>query len=222
MSILVYRDKSIAGAAAATLLAAQIIEKPMSALGLDYAEDIAPVYRALGRMTADGLLDWSDASAFALSEYVRTDVDRTVASLMEPLLYERINLKRERRFAPSAEAMDWSVACNEYEDAILHAGGLDLVFLSVGKDGSIAYNIGAPELAPVTHVERTENGRVVTVGMTTVMSAKKVVALLVGSEKAELAERIFNGPVTPQIPATYLLLHANTVFILDEDAAVRI
>ena len=59
MSILVYRDKTVAAAAAATLLAAQIIEKPMSALGLDYAEDLVPVYRALARMTADGLLDWT-------------------------------------------------------------------------------------------------------------------------------------------------------------------
>lgn len=61
-----------------------------------------------------------------------------------------------------------------------------------------------------------------TVGMSTVMSARKIVALLVGAEKADLAERIFNGPVTPQLPATYLLMHANAVFLLDEDAAARI
>lgn len=222
MSILVYRDKTVAAAAAATLLAAQIIEKPMSALGLDYAEDLVPVYRALARMTADGLLDWSDATVFALSEHVRADAERTIASQMGPLLYERVNLKAERRFAPSAEAMDWSVACNDYEDAILRAGGMDMAFVSIGSDGSIARNLGAQELAPVTHVERTEEGRVVTVGMSTVMSARKIVALLVGAEKADLAERIFNGPVTPQLPATYLLMHANAVFLLDEDAAARI
>lgn len=222
MSILVYRDKTVAAAAAATLLAAQIIEKPMSALGLDYAEDLVPVYRALARMTADGLLDWSDAAAFALSEHVRADAERTIASQMGPLLYERVNLKAERRFAPSAEAMDWSVACNDYEDAILRAGGMDMAFVSIGSDGSIARNLGAQELAPVTHVERTEEGRVVTIGMSTVMSARKIVALLVGAEKADLAERIFNGPVTPQLPATYLLMHANAVFLLDEDAAARI
>ncbi len=222
MSILVYRDKTVAAAAAATLLAAQIIEKPMSALGLDYAEDLVPVYRALARMTADGLLDWSDAAAFALSEHVHADAERTIASQMGPLLYERVNLKAERRFAPSAEAMDWSVACNDYEDAILRAGGMDMAFVSIGSDGSIARNLGAQELAPVTHVERTEEGRVVTVGMSTVMSARKIVALLVGAEKADLAERIFNGPVTPQLPATYLLMHANAVFLLDEDAAARI
>ena len=171
MSVLVYRDKSIAGAAAATLLAAQVIEKPMSVLGLDYSEDIAPVYRALARMTADGLLDWSDITAFALSEHVRADGAQSIASRMQTLFYEHVNLDAGRRFTPDAEAADWSVACTDYEDGILRAGGIDLTFLAVGPDGSIAYNVGAPELAPVTHVERTQDGRVVTVGLGTVMGA---------------------------------------------------
>lgn len=222
MSVLVYRDKSIAGAAAATLLAAQIIEKPMSVLGFDYSEDMVPVYRALARMTADGLLDWSDVTAFALSEFVRADAERSIASQMASLLYERVNMDPARRFAPSAEAADWSVACNEYEDGILRAGGLDLVFLAIRADGSIAYNVGAAELAPVTHVERTEAGRVVTVGLATVMGAQKIVAYLIGGDKAEVADRIFNGPVTPQVPASYLQMHANAVFILDEEAATRL
>lgn len=222
MSVLVYRDKSIAGAAAATLLAAQVIEKPMSVLGLDYSEEMAPVYRALARMTADGLLDWSDVTAFALSELVRADAERSIASQMSSLLYERVNIGQEKRFAPSGDTSNWSVACNEYEDRILCAGGLDLVFLAIRADGSIAYNIGATELAPVTHVERTENGRVVTVGLATIMGAQKVVAYLIGGDKAEAADHIFNGPVTPQVPATYLQMHANAVFILDEEAAARL
>lgn len=222
MSVLVYRDKSIAGAAAATLLAAQVIEKPMSVLGLDYSEDIVPVYRALARMTADGLLDWSDITAFALSEHVWADGAQSIASRMQTLFYEHVNLDAGRRYTPDAEAADWSVACTDYEDGILRAGGIDLAFLAVGPDGSIAYNVGAPELAPVTHVERTQDGRVVTVGLGTVMGAQKIVAYLVGGDKAAMAGQILNGPVTPQVPATYLQLHANVVFLLDEAAAAQL
>lgn len=222
MSVLVYRDKSVAGAAAATLIAAQTIEKPASVLGFDLTDDMAPVYRALARMTGDGLLDWSDVTTFGLSEYVRADTDLSLTTQLSTLLYDRVNIKPERRFAPDAAATDWSVACNEYEDAILQAGGFDLVFLGIRPDGSIAFHPGAAELAPVTHVEHTANGRVVTVGLSTLMGAKKIVAYLIGADKAVIADRICNGPVTPQIPATYLQLHPNTVILLDEDAAVRL
>ena len=71
-------------------------------------------------------------------------------------------------------------------------------------------------------MERTANGRVVTVGLSTLMGAKKIVAYLIGADKAVIADRICNGPVTPQIPATYLQLHPNTVILLDEDAAARL
>lgn len=222
MSVLVYRDKSVAGAAAATLIAAQTIEKPASVLGFDLTDDMAPVYRALARMTGDGLLDWSDVTAFGLSEYVRADTDLSLTTQLSTLLYDRVNIKPERRFAPDAAATDWSVACNEYEDAILQAGGFDLVFLGIRPDGSIVFHPGAAELAPVTHVERTANGRVVTVGLSTLMGAKKIVAYLIGADKAAIADRICNGPITPQIPATYLQLHPNTVILLDEDAAARL
>ena len=141
---------------------------------------------------------------------------------MQTLFYEHVNLDAGRRFTPDAEAADWSVACTDYEDGILRAGGIDLTFLAVGPDGSIAYNVGAPELAPVTHVERTQDGRVVTVGLGTVMGAQKIVAYLVGGDKAAMAGQILNGPVTPQVPATYLQLHANVVFLLDEAAAAQL
>ena len=66
MSILVYKERKLAGAAASTLMAAQIIEKPACALGLDYSEELLPTYRALARMSRDGLLDWSDVRVFGL------------------------------------------------------------------------------------------------------------------------------------------------------------
>ena len=222
MSVLVYRDKSIAGAAASTLLAAQIIEKPGCVLGLDCAEELLPVYRAVARMTADGLLDWSEVRAYNLSESVRADAEESVMSKMQAALYGRINIAQENCFAPGADAGDWSVVCNRYENDILEAGGIDMMFLAVGRDGSIAHNLGAAELAPVTHVERTENGRVVTVGLATVMSARKIVALMTGEDRTEIAGRIFNGPVTPQVPASYLQLHPNAVFLLDEAAAKQV
>lgn len=222
MSILVYRDKSIAGAAAATMLAAAIIEKPTCAIGFDYANELVPVYRALTRMSADGLLDWTDVKAFMLSEQVQVDADRSIAKLLAEILLDRSGQREENRFAPETGRGDWSKICNDFETAILEAGGLDLAFLTVRADGSVCNNFAGSELAPVTHVERTEQGRIVTVGLSTLMAARKLVVLISGEDKATVSPALFRGPISPAVPASYLQLHTNAVFILDEEAAAHI
>lgn len=222
MSVLVYRDKATACAAAATLLSACIIEKPASVLGLDCAPELQPIYRTVARMTSDGLLDWGDVKTFNLYEHVRADAEKSVEAQLGGLLLDKVNLKASNRFAPRSEASDWSVVCNEYETSILSAGGLDTVFCAIRADGSVAYNLSASELAPVTHVERTEEGRVVTVGLTTLMSAKRVVAVMLGQDKEDMAARVFGGSIVPTVPASYLQLHANAVFLLDESAAEKL
>lgn len=219
MSILVYKEKKLAGAAASTLMAAQIIEKPACALGLDYSEELLPTYRALARMSRDGLLDWSDVRVFGLSERVRADEQNSIEAQLDSVLLSQVNLENRNRHMPDADASDWSVVCSGYEDEILDAGGLDCVLLNIGSDGSVAFNIGAQEIAPVTHVERTAGGRVVTAGISTIMAAKKIIALITGEDKADIACSIFHGPVTPLVPASYLQLHANAVFLLDDAAA---
>lgn len=222
MSVLVYRDKATACAAAATLLSACIIEKPGSAIGLDYAPELLPIYRTVARMTGDGLLDWGDVKTFNLYEHVRADADASVSGQLGSILLDKVNMKPENRYAPSAEATDWSVVCNEYETNILNTGGLDTVFCAIRADGSVAYNLGAGELAPVTHVERTTEGRVVTVGISTLMSAKRIVAVMVGQDKANMAARVFGGSIVPSVPASYLQLHGSAIFLLDEDAAEKL
>ena len=222
MSILIYRDRATACAAAATLLSAGIIENPRCTLGLDCDRDLDPVYRTLTRMTEDGLLDWSDVRTFNLFEHVRADEDHSADSRLSDLLLDPVGMKPEHRYCPESDTADWSVVCNRYEREILDAGGLDTVFCAIRPDGSVAFNQGAPELAPVTHVERTESGRVVTVGLMTLMSARRLICLMTGSDKAEAASQVFSGTIVPTVPASYLQLHLNAVFILDEDAAERI
>jgi len=137
MSVLVYRDKSTAGAAAATLIAAQMIEKPTSVFGFDFADELYPVYRALARMTSDGLLDWSDTTCFSLAENVCGKDESFIHDSLCSLLYDKVNTTKSRLFSPAASANNWCAACNQYEEQILQAGGIDLLFLSVKADGSV-------------------------------------------------------------------------------------
>ena len=202
------------------LIGAMLIERPSSVLGLDYSDSLKNVYATLVGMTNDGMLDWSEARAFILSEQVKNDAEASNAALIAKYLLDPVNLSDGARFIPNTETNDWSVVCNDFENEILQVGGLDTVLLSVSKDGSVASNFAAGELAPVTHVERTEAGRVLTAGLTTIMSAKRLIVLMTGSDKAKIAPAVFGGPIIPHVPASYLQLHQNAVFLLDEDAAV--
>lgn len=222
MSVLVYRDSDTLSQAVATLLAGCIIEKPNSALGLDCSVSLSSAYRKIAGMTSDGLLDWATVRAFNLFEHVKPDVEVSDEARMRTMLYDRVNIQPDNIYAPCAETRDWSVICNEYENAILDVGGLDTIVCTIGADGRIACNMPGNELAPVTHVERTDSGRVVTVGISTIMAAKRVIAVLSGYELSDIAPLVITGPVLPNIPASYLQLHQNAIFMLDEDAAEHV
>lgn len=222
MSVLVYRDSDTLSQAVATLLAGCIIEKPNSALGLDCSASLSSAYRKIAGMTSDGLLDWASVRAFNLYEHVRQGSEISDEARMHTMLYDRVNILPENIYAPCAETHDWSVNCNDYENAILDVGGLDTVLCSIGVDGRIACNMPGSELAPVTHVERTEDGRVVTVGISTIMAARRVIAVLSGYDLSRIAPLVISGPVLPSMPASYLQLHQNAIFMLDEDAAEHV
>lgn len=219
MSVLVFHNAALAAKAAATMLAAELIEHPASVFGLEYHPELSGVYRVLTDLSREGILDWSEVHAYSLTEYNRQDHPRSILTDMQEKVFRYTNIRQESCFLPPASADDWNLACNAYEDAILDDGGLDMLLIHIAKDGSLAYNTGATELAPITHVERAGGDRVVTAGITTILSARKIVAVMCGEEKAETAKRVFSGPITPFVPASYLQLHSNAVFLLDDAAA---
>ena len=95
MSILIYRDRATACAAAATLMAAAVIENPRCVLGLDWARELSPVYRTLARMSSDGLLDWSDVRTFNLYEQVRSDSDGSMNAQLTGMLLDPAGVPAE-------------------------------------------------------------------------------------------------------------------------------
>ena len=96
---------------------------------------------------------------------------------------------------------------------------MDVVLLSVGTDGSLLYNATEEEIAPTTHVELYKGDKIVTSGLCTLMSAKKLIVLMTGQEMAEAARSAIRGAVNSNLPASMLQLHAAATFLLDEEAA---
>ncbi len=242
MSILVYRDMSAASAAAATLVAAQIIEKPDMVLGLPAGNMLEGVYARLCGMTGSGLLDWSDLHTLHVSEFVgfRPDLNRSLNGFLSHYLYSKVNAKRENIHMPDSCAQDLAAACTKYEELVMGLGGIDTALLSVGRNGHLAFNEPNREFTPLTHVSTLSQStveenmayfaditlsgppRAITLGMSTLLSAKKIVVLALGAGVADVVAKMINGPIAPAVPASILQLHPNTIFLLDEAAASRL
>lgn len=220
MSVLVYSDQQTAAAAAATLVAAQLIEKPSTVLGIDYDETLMPVYSSLAAMTCNGLLDWSRAKLLQLCEYaLQDDGLPSVLEGLQSSLYEPIHLLAQQYFVPPRKSDNWALACNDFEESILNMGGMDLALVTVKEDGSILFISADGDVAPITHVEIYRNRRAISAGLTTLMMAKKIIVLVTGKDRAAAVSSFMKGPISDDVPASFLQLHANAVFLFDEDAA---
>ena len=219
MSVLVFSDAQTAAAAAATLLAGQLIEKPSLVLGVDSAPALVSAFHSLSAMTANGLLNWGKATVFQLSERVREEGKASLRSFLDESLLGDLALKSAQVLAPADASDNWADSCHGFEDAILQAGGMDVALLTVGPDGSLLFNGPEGEIAPTTHVELYQGDKIVTAGLSTLMSAKKLIVLMTGQEMAEAARSAIKGAVNSSLPASMLQLHAAATFLLDEEAA---
>ena len=219
MSVLVFSDAQTAATAAATLIGAQLIEKPSLVLGLDCASALVPAFASLRAMTANGLLSWGKATFFQLSERVRQEGKDSLRAFMDGALFGELSLKPEQVIVPDDASDNWADSCHGFEDAILQSGGMDVVLLTVGTDGSLLCNAPDGEIAPTTHVELYKGDKIVTAGLSTLMSAKKLVVLMTGRGMSETARGVIRGAVDSNLPASMLQLHAAATFLLDEEAA---
>ena len=235
-------------AALARVLAGDIARaltvQPTLVLGLATGRTPIPLYRELGRLHAAGGADFSRATTFNLDEFVGVAASdpRSYRAFMEKHLFGRINLSPRRiHFLNGAVAgPDVRRECDRYERAIERAGGIDLQILGLGINGHIGFNEPGRALVARTHCARLKpgtrqanrplfGGRVgavpreaLSMGMATILHARRIVLLATGSTKARGVERMIAGPVTTRLPASFLQLHRHVEVWLDRAAAARL
>lgn len=219
MSILIFKDAKTAATAAATLVASQLLQKPESVLGVEYGESMVSVFDSLSAMTMNGLLDWSRARLFQLTELVKEEGQTSLLETMEAVLTDRVQLPMEQYYSPDDTSFNWANSCWDFEDNIRHLGGLDLSLITIHPDGAVLYNGAGGEIAPTTHVELYEGKKTVTLGLPSLMESKKLVVLITGEALKEAAANCLKGPLNSQCPASLLTLHEGATFLLDEEAA---
>lgn len=222
---------------AADIIAAQVILKPDCVLGLATGSTPIGTYRELVARYEKGELDFSEVTTVNLDEYKGLDRanDQSYYYFMHDHLFDRVNLRKDRSFLPDGMEPDSEKACGEYEKIIAQTGGIDLQLLGLGNNGHIGFNEPADHFPKATHCvdltqstidankrffEREEDvpRKAYTMGIGTILSAKKIVLAVSGEGKAKILRDALCGPVTPSVPASILQLHRNVYVVADEAA----
>lgn len=232
------KDLSQVGSAAADLFERLIAAKPACLLGLATGSSPLPLYRELIAREQAGRIDFSRVRSANLDEYkgLPASHPQSYRRFMQENLFDHISIRPENTVVPDGLTDDVCAMCRAYEEKIELWGGIDLQLLGLGHDGHIGFNEPTDHFPLCTHevaltqITREANKRffdsiddvptaAYTMGIGTVMSARQIVMIVTGADKAEILQKTLCGPVTPLIPASILQLHPDVTVICDEAAA---
>ena len=225
------------GKAAADEFEAVIHAKPACVMGLATGSTPLPLYRELIAREQAGIIDFSRVRSANLDEYkgLAPDHPQSYRRFMQENLFDHISIKPENTIVPDGLADDIPSMCRAYERKIEDWGGVDIQLLGIGHDGHIGFNEPCDYFPSWTHeVALTETTRranarffasetevpaaAYTMGVGTVMAARRVLMLVTGADKAEILRKAFFGPVTPWVPASILQFHPDVTLICDRAA----
>lgn len=237
MKIIKTEDYERMSKTAANIIAAQIVLKPNSVLGLATGSSPIGTYKELIKKCENGDVDFSDITTVNLDEYKglpRTN-DQSYYYFMNENLFNHINIDKERTHVPNGMEEDEKAECENYEALIREVGGIDLQLLGIGHNGHIGFNEPADQFDKETHcVDLTESTiqankrffasaddvpkQAYSMGIGTIMAAKKILVVVSGTDKAAIVKKALTGPVTPSVPASILQMHPDVTVVCDATA----
>lgn len=222
---------------AANIISAQVILKPDSVLGLATGATPVGIYAQLVEWYQKGDLDFSGVATVNLDEYfgLSPSDGQSYHFFMEQNFFSKVNLRPDRHFLPDGMNPDSAAECARYEALIASLGGIDLQLLGLGHNGHIGFNEPAQDFAGCVHLvsltERTIEAnkrffpsagavprQAYTMGVKTILRAKKILLAVSGEDKAEALYKAVKGPITPNVPGSVLQLHPDVVVVADEAA----
>jgi glucosamine-6-phosphate deaminase len=242
MRIRVYSSPHAAADALAALVGGAIASNPGLVLGLPTGRTPIPFYRRLTALCARRAIDFAHVTTFNLDEFVGIDSrdPRSYRSFMQRHLFGLVNLAPRRVNFLNGRAADLARECARYERAIARAGGIDLQILGLGANGHIGFNEPGRQLLARTHWTRLTRPtraanaalfggdvrrvpkEALSMGMVTILHARRIVLLATGRGKAACVARMIRGPLTTRLPASFLQVHRNVDVVLDQAAAERL
>lgn len=241
MKIIRTKDYKDMSRKAADIIAAQIIMKPDCVLGLATGSTPIGLYNRLVKRYKKGDLDFSRVSSVNLDEYkgLEPENEQSYDYFMRKYLFDRVNINLENTNVPDGMAQDAEEECRRYEELIDSYGGVDLQLLGMGHNGHIGFNEPGAVFEKMTHCvnlsDRTIEAnkrffasaddvprQAYSMGIGTIMKAKKILVVVSGEDKAEMLAKAFLGDVTPEVPASILQMHPDVTVVADEAACSKL
>ena len=237
MRIICAKDYKEMSEMAADVIGAQVLLKPDAVLGLATGSTPIGTYEELVRRYEAGRLDFSKIKTVNLDEYrgLTRDNDQSYYYFMHSHLFDHININKNNTKVPDGMEPDAIKAGQDYENIIKNYGGIDLQLLGLGNNGHIGFNEPCDEFIDKTHVVDLTDSTIeankrffasaddvpkqaYTMGIGSIMRAKRVLMIVSGKGKADIVKEAFFGPITPKVPASILQLHNDFILIGDAEA----
>jgi len=238
MKIIFAKDYDEMSRKAADIIFAQVVVKENSVLGLATGSSPMGIYKELVKRYENGDVSFKNVTTVNLDEYrgLKPDHDQSYSYFMHDNFFDHVDIDPEHTHLPDGCAADPDKECEEYEKMIKALGGTDLQLLGIGFDGHIGFNEPGEAFALGTHLVDLDESTIeankrffdndasrvpkqaFSMGIRTIMQAKKVVLIVSGAGKAEIVKQAFFGPVTPHVPASILQLHPDFTLIGDSEA----
>ena len=238
MKIIRAKDYKDMSRKAANIISAQVIMKPNCVLGLATGGTPVGAYAQLVEWYNKGDLDFSEVTTVNLDEYrgLPKEHPESYWSFMHRNLFDHVNIDPAHINLPDGTNMDAEAECKRYDAVIRSVGGVDLQLLGIGHDGHIGFNEPHDAFDLGTHCvdlaqetieanKRFFDGnedlvpkQAYTMGIKTIMQARKVLVVANGLAKAKAVKAVVSGPVTPECPGSILQMHPDCILVADEEA----
>src|SRR4029079_11571824 len=241
MEVVVMPSYEAMSLAAAKLVADVLNAKPNAVLGMATGSTPLGVYKELVRMHREEGLDFAQVTTFNLDEYVglQRQHPQSYHHFMHENFFRHVNVAPGNIYIPSGTTSNYRSFCEWYEQRIKDSGGVDVQILGIGSDGHIAFNEPGSSLSSRTRLKTLakstidDNARffksrdevpiyAITMGVGTIMEARKILLLANGKKKADAVAQAVEGPVTSMITASALQMHPDATVYIDHEAAGKL
>ncbi len=241
MKLIITRDYEEMSRRAADIVISHMVQKPDMVLGLATGSTPEGLYQKLIEAYRGGTIDFSNVRTFNLDEYygIDEDNDQSYHYFMKEKLLDHVNIPMENTHILDGMAEDVHAECMDYERRIDEAGGIDLQILGIGKNGHIGFNEPGDVFIRRTHLVDLDQETIqansrfftckeevptqaLTMGIETIMKARKIILIASGEGKAEAIYRAVKCEIHPMVPASILHVHPDVTVIVDEEAASKL
>jgi glucosamine-6-phosphate deaminase len=241
MEVVICKDYDEMSRRAAYLLTAEIVQNPKAVLGLATGDTPKKMYETLVDIYKKGDLDFSKVTTFNLDEYVglSAEHEQSYAAYMNQMLMSHINIKPENVHILKGCSENPEEECALFEEKIIQAGGIDIQVLGLGHNGHIGFNEPDSQFELKTRIVQLDDRTIeankrffdkksdvpthaLSMGIQTIMQAKKIILIASGVSKAEAVSKLVNGNIDSTHPASILKVHNDVIILLDKEAASKL